>query len=416
MNSKILLYSTLLMLLTKCSETETITEIVEVEKIVTETITQLETVTVTNTVYVLPEEYSFTRDGVSTVFYSGQTARLRMATELKSAMNNISYTQEQINNMFSSGTGFTDATLDASGKNVRGKTATSPIAQSTVRPLFDSWIEEFTTVVAPAVTAGTTASSGVAGSYTEADGSRTVKVTSKGFELNQVFSKGLIGALQVDQIINNYLSFSKLDGAREDNDAGIYAYTHPAATEASITKMEHYWDEGFGYLQGLDSQFKSGLGTAPNKDSANLNYYLNKINGQDNEAGISDAIYNAFIAGRAAIVNKDYEERDKQAGIISAEISKVIGYKAHYYLVGGAEDITNGDWAAALHALSEAYGFILGLQFTKDLSGNPYMTNTEVNDLLSRLSAGDGGFWERSVEELNTMADEVATATGGLTN
>lgn len=416
MNSKILLYSTLLMLLTKCSETETITEIVEVEKIVTETITQLETVTVTNTVYVLPEEYSFTRDGVSTVFYSGQTARLRMATELKSAMNNISYTQEQINNMFSSGTGFTDATLDASGKNVRGKTATSPIAQSTVRPLFDSWIEEFATVVAPAVTAGTTASSGVAGSYTEADGSRTVKVTSKGFELNQVFSKGLIGALQVDQIINNYLSFSKLDGAREDNDAGIYAYTHPAATEASITKMEHYWDEGFGYLQGLDSQFKSGLGTAPNKDSANLNYYLNKINGQDNEAGISDAIYNAFIAGRAAIVNKDYEERDKQAGIISAEISKVIGYKAHYYLVGGAEDITNGDWASALHALSEAYGFILGLQFTKDSSGNPYMTNTEVNDLLSRLSAGDGGFWERTVEELNTMADEVATATGGLTN
>ena len=416
MNSKILLYSTLLMLLTKCSETETITEIVEVEKIVTETITQLETVTVTNTVYVLPEEYSFTRDGGSTVFYTGQTARLRMATELKSAMNNTSYTQEQINNMFSSGTGFTDATLDASGKNVRGKTATSPIAQSTVRPLFDSWIEEFTTVVAPAVIAGTTASSSVAGSYTEADGSRTVKVTAKGFELNQVFSKGLIGALQVDQIINNYLSFSKLDGAREDNDAGIYAYTHPAATEASITKMEHYWDEGFGYLQGLDSQFKSGLGTAPNKDSANLNYYLNKINGQDNEAGISDTIYNAFIAGRAAIVNKDYEERDKQAGIISAEISKVIGYKAHYYLVGGAEDITNGDWASALHALSEAYGFILGLQFTKDSSGNPYMSNTEVNDLLSRLSAGNGGFWERTVEELNTIADEVATATGGLTN
>jgi hypothetical protein len=404
------------MLLTKCSETETITEIVEVEKIVTETITQLETVTVTNTVYVLPEEYSFTRDGGSTVFYTGQTARLRMATELKSAMNNTSYTQEQINNMFSSGTGFTDTTLDASGKNVRGKTATSPIAQSTVRPLFDSWIEEFTTVVAPAVIAGTTASSSVAGSYTEADGSRTVKVTAKGFELNQVFSKGLIGALQVDQIINNYLSFSKLDGAREDNDTGVYAYTHPDATEASITKMEHYWDEAFGYLQGLDSQFKSGLGTAPNKDSANLNYYLNKINGQDNEAGISDTIYNAFIAGRAAIVNKDYEERDKQAGIISAEISKVIGYKAHYYLVAGAEDITNGDWAAALHALSEAYGFILGLQFTKDSSGNNYMSNTEVNDLLSRLSAGNGGFWERTVEELNTIADEVAIATGGLTN
>ena len=146
--------------------------------------------------------------------------------------------------------------------------------------------------------------------------------------------------MQIDQIVNGYLSFSKLDGAREDNDADIYSYTHPDATEASITKMEHYWDEGFGYLQGLDSQFKSGLGEAPNKDTANLNYYLNKINGQDNEAGINDKIYNAFIAGRAAIVNKDYDERDKQAAIISAELSKVIGYKAFYYIEKGST-ITN---------------------------------------------------------------------------
>ena len=408
----------ILALLTNCEADP----IVEIQYVVvpgeTVTVTETQTVieTVTETVYVLPEEYSFTRNGISTVYYTGQSARVGMATELKSAMNDTSYTKDQIDTMFASGTGFTDTTLDASGKNVRGKTAASAVAASTVRPLFDGWIEEFTTIVAPAVTAETTASSGVAGTYTEADGSRTVKVTAKGFELNQVFSKGLIGALQIDQIVNGYLSFSKLDGAREDNDAGIYAYTHPDATEASITKMEHYWDEGFGYLQGLDSQFKSGLGTAPNKDTANLNYYLNKINGQENEAGINDKIYNAFIAGRAAIVNKDYDERDKQALIISVELSKVIGYKAHYYLVGGAEDITNGDWADALHALSEAYGFILGMQFTKDSSGNPYMTNAEVNDLLTRLSAGDGGFWERTAEELTAMAAEVASATGGLTN
>ena len=69
-----------------CTETETITEIVEVEKIVTETVTVTETETVTQNinVYVLPEEYSFTRGGVSTVYYTGQTARVGMATELKS--------------------------------------------------------------------------------------------------------------------------------------------------------------------------------------------------------------------------------------------------------------------------------------------------------------------------------------------
>jgi hypothetical protein len=409
------MYFTLIMLIAiGCTETETITEIVEVEKIVTETVTVTETETVTQNVnvYVLPEEYSFTRGGVSTVYYTGQTARVGMATELKSAMNDTSFTEDKIDTMFASGTGFSDATLDASGKNVRGKTAASPVASATVKPLFDGWIKDFTTVVAPAVVAATTAASGVAGTYTEADGSRTVKLTAKGFELNQVFSKGLIGALQVDQIVNNYLSFTKLDGAREDNDAGIYGYKNDQA-ENYITKMEHYWDEGFGYLYGLDSQFKSGLGDAASgRDTANLNYYLNKVNSQSNEEGISDKIYKAFIAGRAAIVNKDYTERDVQAGIISAEISKVVGYKAQSYLVDGAEDITNGDIADAMHALSEAYGFILGLQFTKDSSGNPYMTNEEVNGLLTRLSAGDGGFWERTSEELTAMAAEVATATG----
>jgi len=302
-----------------------------------------------------------------------------------------------------------------SGKKVGNKTASSPVASATVKPLFDGWIEDFTSNVAPAVSAGTTASSGIAGSYTDTrdDGTtgRTVKVNAKGFELNQIFSKGLIGAFQVDQIINNYLSFSKLDGAREDNDNGVYGYKNDQA-ENYITKMEHYWDEGFGYLYGLDSQFKAGLGdAATGKDTANLNYYLNKVNSKE-EPGISQKIYDAFIAGRAAIVAKDYDERDKQAGIVSAEISKVIGYKAESYLRDGAEDITNGMWADAHHALSEGYGFILGLQFTKNTEGNPYMNNEQVNSLLSRLSAGDGGFWERTPEELKTMADEIAQATG----
>ena len=81
-----------------CTETETITEIVEVEKIVNETVT--ETVTQNVNVYVLPEEYSFTRGGVSTVYYTGQTARVGMATELKSAMNDTSFTEDKIDTMF----------------------------------------------------------------------------------------------------------------------------------------------------------------------------------------------------------------------------------------------------------------------------------------------------------------------------
>ena len=214
-------------------------------------------------------------------------------------MNDDAKTKDQLDTMFNSGTGFDDATLDSSGKKVGNKTASSPVASATVKPLFDGWIEDFTANVTPAVNTGTTASSGVAGSYTDikADGTtgRTVKINAKGFELNQIFSKGLIGAFQVDQIVNNYLSFSKLDGAREDNDNGVYGYKNDQA-ENYITKMEHYWDEGFGYLYGLDSQFKAGLGTeAGGKDTANLNYYLNKVNSQavwkNPDSGNSGVIY-----------------------------------------------------------------------------------------------------------------------------
>ena len=226
--------------LSSCTKTESFPDTDELEMVVNEN--DLETETTTEMTYEIPENYTFTRNGVSTVFYTGQTARLKMATELKSGMNDTSFSTERLKNMFNSGTGFVDSALDETGKNVGGKTAASILASATVKPLFDGWIDAFTTVVAPAVVSNTTAESGIAGSYTEADGSRTVKVTAKGLELNQVFSKGLIGALQMDQIVNNYLSFSKLDGAREDNDNEAYAYTYPGELEASITKMEHYWD------------------------------------------------------------------------------------------------------------------------------------------------------------------------------
>ena len=170
------MYFTLIMLIAiGCTETETITEIVEVEKIVTETVTETETVTQNVNVYVLPEEYSFTRGGVSTVYYTGQTARVGMATELKSAMNDTSFTEDKIDTMFASGTGFSDATLDASGKNVRGKTAASPVASATVKPLCDGWIKDFKTVVEHAVIAEKTADSGIAGTSTVDEGSRTGK-------------------------------------------------------------------------------------------------------------------------------------------------------------------------------------------------------------------------------------------------
>ena len=49
---------------------------------------------------VAPATYSFTRDGASTVSYSGQSTRIAMAEEFISATKDETATAEQLQNMF----------------------------------------------------------------------------------------------------------------------------------------------------------------------------------------------------------------------------------------------------------------------------------------------------------------------------
>ena len=369
----------------------------------------------TITVPLPPAEYEFTRNGISTVYYSGQTTRLNQHDELKSAMNNTSSTKADILAMLNDGTGFTDSTLDGS-KKIGNKTAVNSANSATNKAKIESWITEFTDVVAPAVIAQTDASAGVAGSVSDAGGgSRTgTKVNAKGLEMNQVFSKGLIGAFNLDQIINangsfGYVTAPKLNPVSADNDTSVLHYTSPGASEANVTKMEHYWDEGFGYLYGQDNQYAPALG-----QGGLLNDYLGNVSA-NYAIGIADDIYDAFKLGRAAIVAKDYVTRDTQATIIKKELSKVVGAKAASYLRSGASHVTNNNMASAFHSLSEGYGFIFSLQFTQKTDGTPYMTNAEVTAKLAELDAGNG-LWDRTAAELTSMADAIDTATGINTN
>ena len=96
----------------------TLTETIEVE-VPGETITVVETVTINN--ILPPDAYSFTREGVSTVYYTGQSARLEMAQEISSALNNETFTADEIDSMFNLGIGFSNTDLDASGKKLLAK-------------------------------------------------------------------------------------------------------------------------------------------------------------------------------------------------------------------------------------------------------------------------------------------------------
>ena len=343
-----------------------------------------------------PSNYTFEKDGVSTVSFSGQTTRLKMAIELYNGMKDNTMTKAKLTEMFKDGTGFAGTDVSNSTKQVRSKTFSSSNGHSaTVVNAFDGWIDDFTGNVIPNWT--TTAADGTAGKMT--DSKRTVYINAKGHELTQLFTKGLIGGMALDQIVNGYLAPVKItDAAKAANDAGT-----PYKDGKNYTALAHYWDEGFGYLYGLEADYKNP--TLADNGDVLLNKYTGKVDGSSHP-GIAKKIYDAFVMGRAAIDAKNYTVMDAQAKIIKVELSKVILQKAADYLNGYVSKKADGNMADAIHALSEGYGFIMSLQATNDGTGKPYFSATEVNDMLTKLD----NFWTVTDADCSSMATTILAA------
>ncbi len=358
-----------------------------------------------------PATYKFERNNATSVSFSGQTTRIKMAEEIIGALKVKTNTEEQLKNMFAHTEGannFSDAELNASSKSVRSKTAASAdyfsgTAESvSIKEDFDGFISKQVTEVFPNWEMD--AAEGTAGKIQELGGS-TRYVNAKGLEYNQAFGKGLIGALMVDQMLNNYLSTAVLDAGtnKADNDAGTLA------EGKNYTTMEHKWDEAYGYLYGAEADPASPVLGA---DSF-LNKYVKRVEDDTDFAGIAKEIYDAFKLGRAAIVAKDYELRDKQVEIIREAISKVIAVRAVYYLQYGKDNLAT-DLGAAFHDLSEGYGFIYALRFTQTAATNaPHLPVAEINAFVTALQAGTGFYaFKDDASSLDSMSTRIANVYG----
>ena len=361
-----------------------------------------------------PATYQFSRNGETTVSYSGQTQRIAMAEELISALKDETRDEASLDAMFAHAEGDPDFSdpdmldLNASSKNVRSKTAASAdyfSSNSTdanaIKSDFDSWISLQVSDVYP--NWGNTAEPGIAGGLQELGGGSIRYVNEKGLEYNQAFAKSLTGALMTDQILNNYLSPAVLDAGDNvtNNDNDILD------DGKNYTTMEHKWDEAFGYLYGLEEDE-----TAPELGvDSFLNKYLDKVEGDSDFAGIAEDIYNAFKLGRAAIVAKNYTVRDEQVEILREKISMIIGIRAVYYLQGGKANL-GSDWASAFHDLSEGFGFVYGLQFTRNsMTDAPYVSKSSVDAYIDSLMQGNG-FWDLTAETLDQMSEAIAAEFG----
>ena len=356
----------------------------------------------TNTI-VAPDSYEFTRNGESSVSFSGQTTRLMQAEELYAALNSSEATETGLDLMFNGNSngsaGFSDASLNGTSKIIGSKTAASTLAGSaTTKARFDNMINDFATNVVP--NWGSDAGVGQAGAISTPDGAKTYHLNAQGQEIDQLFFKGLIGAFTLDQIVNNYIHPNQLDsGTRiDDNDNDVLS------GDNNYTDMEHKWDEGFGYLYGLEGDNLASAGATPSGGGSLLMKYFKKVNDEGGyEPGIAQTVYDAFVMGRTAIVNKDYALRDQQAAIIKVELSKVIGYYAIHYMNDFVSKLEAGNVAGAHHSISEGWGFLLSLQFTNNGNDEPFMDKSTVESFL-----------DNEMSDFHSMGTEIFTASDGM--
>ncbi|MDW7695906.1 DUF4856 domain-containing protein [Flammeovirgaceae bacterium SG7u.111] len=369
---------------------------------------------------VAPATYTFERNGQSTVSFDGQTTRIQMGEELIGKMKDFSATETLLLEMFRNETEaggdanpFESADLNAATKNIKSKTAASVdffsanvSEASEIKAQFETWIKEQVSEVFP--NQNTVAAPGVAGQI--ADGSSTRYVNAQGLEYNQLVNKSLIGALMLDQIANNYLGTAVLDEAsnREDNTNGT------PAEGKSYTNMEHKWDEAYGYLYGTSADAANPNATIGADDNF-LNKYVGRVESDEDFAGIAAEIFDAFKLGRAAIEAGEYTLRDEQAAIIRKKLSEVIAIRAVHYLQAGKAALptdrgNSALYGSAFHDLSEGYGFIYSLRFTRmPDSSEPYFTKAEVDGFLSQL-LGDGtnGLWDVETTTLDDISTKIA--------
>jgi hypothetical protein len=361
----------------------------------------------------IPETYTFQKDGVSTINFSGQTERIGMANELIRAMRDDAIGTDLLLEQYSNSTAdggeanpFSDPTLNASSKSIKSKVAASndffssnSVTSNMIKNDFESWIVAQVDEVHP--NNNQLAAPGQAGQI--ADGTIPRFVNAQGLEYNQAVTKSLIGALMIDQICNNYLSTALLDAGTNtsDNTEGIVREDKP------YTAMEHFWDEAYGYLFGAATDLTDPLPTLG--EGSFLNKYVGRVNEDPDFIGIGQEIFDAFVLGRAAIVAADYDLRDEQAELLKEKLSQVVAVRAVYYLQQGKNQIENGDFGAAFHDLSEGFGFVYSLRFTRQAySSSSYFTNQEVQDMIDTMTAGNG-FWDLDSATLDQLSEEIAS-------
>ena len=328
-----------------------------------------------------PTEYAFTdSDGNSTVYYGGQASRLGAAEDVYNTLNDDNvFTQAQLITDF--------AIYNIAGKFAENAGENRNQIVSDLHQLFADY-----ELASADFAAATVAAPGQAGLLPKNDGAGAdiYELTADGWEVDQQYAKMLIGALCLEQNAYDYLT--KIDLTNDNSERGYDG--DQAWGPTYYTKAEHYFDEAYGYVYGLDHHTNgTGYNFAGDlDDEINNDLFLGKYLHKHDGTGASgnnwrfDA-YNAYVLGRQAIVESCQDVLDEQITIINTTLSKVVAWHAADYLSKAAGAILTSDgYSSFNHGLSEAWGFVYSLQFTKMSNGLPLFSHDEVNAMISEMN------------------------------
>lgn len=323
--------------------------------------------------YNVPGTYDF-----ENVNYEGQTTRLAMLSELdayiKTGNTGNELSAQKMKNMYANAESpFSDPALnEATTKQLKNKTIL------TAQPVFESLFDALATA---SQNGSATASEGMAGILTTGEG-RTYLVDANGVEYGQLIQKGLMGAVFYNQAVDGYLTEEKI-GAAVDN---------TSVTKGEGTVMEHHWDEAFGYF-GAPKDFPANVSDA--------RFWANYSNQVDAALGSNKAIMDAFIKGRAAISAKDMQGKEAAAETIRTEWERLVAAATIHELNAAKNNLA--DQAKKSHYLSEALGFVMGLQYK---TGTKF-PEAKVQEVMNTIGTN---LYQTTGDDIAAAIDIISTA------
>ncbi len=344
-----------------------------------------------------PATYTFTRNGESSVSYSGQTERLDQLEEIKDYLKladaGDAISEQVLLDMYAN-----------TGENGGGNysfSSTKQLKNKTFQPDLDVQLFEdlFARAAAASVdgNSGVTAANGVAGLITRENSGNTILVDENGREFTQLIEKGLMGAVFYNQIYNTYLTSERIG-----NDVENVAL----AEGKNYTAMEHHWDEAFGYWDP-PVDFSSNWPAERASEDRFWSHYSNTVDNVNNGLlGTNSMLMNAYLEGRAAIVNNDVATRDAQRDALYQTLELVAAATAVHYINDTIEFLGEGNTGEAFHVLSEAWAFTNALRYSPQRT----MSLDDLETIMESDFGADGNFWNATVLGLNTAKSKLVTA------